>query len=173
MKVSPSESVHRHSPCALIFPGSPSWHPPSSANANWRAKLATVRSFRRATRRYDAATERAVVKIIARSDGHRRVLIERGEDGRFRFIEQARHEVPLGVSCKGDRERWASLRLYATICDTAASAQREARATIDWLNSSGFSYRDTEALIFSNRASISSGPDSDGCIALTMVQADA
>jgi hypothetical protein len=114
MKVSPSESVHRHSPCALIFPGSPSWHPPSSANANWRAKLATVRSFRRATRRYDAATERAVVKIIARSDGHRRVLIERGEDGRFRFIEQARHEVPLGVSCKGDREGWASLRLYAT-----------------------------------------------------------
>ena len=66
--------------------------------------------------------ERAVVKIIARSDGHRRVLIERGEEGHFRFVEQARHEVPLDVPCKGDRERWASLRLSATICDTAASA---------------------------------------------------
>ena len=68
--------------------------------------------------------ERAVVKIITRSDGHRRVLIERGEEGHFRFIEQARHEVPLDVPCNGDRERWASLRLSATICDTAAAAER-------------------------------------------------
>ena len=75
----------------------------------------------------------SIVKIIARPDGCRRVLIERGEDGLFRFIEQARHDIPLEIPFDGDRERWASLGPYGTICDTAASAEREARFTISWL----------------------------------------
>jgi hypothetical protein len=57
----------------------------------------------------------SIVKIIARSDGRRRVLIERVEDGLFRFIEQARHDIPLEIPFDGDRERWASLGPYGTI----------------------------------------------------------
>jgi hypothetical protein len=74
-----------------------------------------------------------IVKIIARADGLRRVLIEKGSDGLFRFSEQARRDIPLEMPFDGDRQRWAPLGRNGTICETATLAEREAKAAIGWL----------------------------------------
>jgi hypothetical protein len=76
---------------------------------------------------------RSIIKVITRADGRRRVLIEQGEDGLFRFVEEVRHDIPSDIPFEGDRERWGMLPHSVAICDTAASAEREARATIAWL----------------------------------------
>ena len=75
-----------------------------------------------------------IVKTITRDDGQRRVLIVQGQDGLFRFIHQTRCDIPPDIPVDVDnRERWAPLGPYGTICDTPATAEREARSAIDWL----------------------------------------
>ena len=73
------------------------------------------------------------VTIIPRNDGRRRVIIEERPDGLFQFVEQSRHDLPLQVPCEGPRERWATLSSYGTICDSAITAEREARNAVEWL----------------------------------------
>lgn len=67
-----------------------------------------------------------VVKTIVRADGKRRVLIIRRRDGLYGFREEAGYEGDQG-------KYWAPLPGWASICDGAESAEREARATVSWL----------------------------------------
>jgi hypothetical protein len=80
-----------------------------------------------------AFMEHRVINAFTRADGCRRVLIVEGDDRLFRFIERVRQDIAADFPFDGDRERWASLGSDGTICDTAATAEREARAAIDWL----------------------------------------
>jgi hypothetical protein len=70
---------------------------------------------------------RHVVKMFLRPDQLRRVRIYRREDGAFSFDEATFVIAPNG------EQRWAPLPAYPTFCDTAETAEREARATISWL----------------------------------------
>jgi hypothetical protein len=47
---------------------------------------------------------RRSARIIYRYDGRRRIVITEAEDGLFRFIEQARRDIPHDVSFSGDRQ---------------------------------------------------------------------
>jgi len=77
---------------------------------------------------------RRSARKIYRSDGQRRIVITEAEDGLFRFIEQARRDIPPDVSFSGDRQRWGSLGQPGTICDAAEQAEKEAIAAIAWLS---------------------------------------
>jgi hypothetical protein len=62
-----------------------------------------------------------------RPDGRHRVDIFMRDDGFFGFMELKHYERP-------EREYWAPLGPYrTTITETAEAAEREARASIDWL----------------------------------------
>jgi hypothetical protein len=69
---------------------------------------------------------REVVKTITRPDGQHRVDIFMRDDGFFGFVELKYYERP-------QRQYWASLPSRNTITATAEAAEREARASIDWL----------------------------------------
>jgi hypothetical protein len=80
----------------------------------------------RRNHRKPAVTER-ILKTFTRPDGRRRVVILRRADGCFGFREDRRFTTPSG-------SKWGPLIRYSTICDSAETAEREARAAVDWLN---------------------------------------
>ena len=71
---------------------------------------------------------RQVVKTFLSSDQQRCVRIYQRDDGLFSFDEARRVRGWSGEPC------WAALPSYASFCDTAETAEREALATIPWLH---------------------------------------
>ena len=81
------------------------------------------------TPRYAATVKEK--RALNRSDGKRRVLLIERTDGKFGFVEQYWYEsIYEGkLIAKG----WASLGVSSTICETLEIAEREARATFQWI----------------------------------------
>jgi hypothetical protein len=72
----------------------------------------------------------AVVKTYTSHDHQRRVQIVRRDDGLFSFIEEHRADDWEGNACWTPMvSRGRSL----PICDSEATAEREARSRISWL----------------------------------------
>jgi hypothetical protein len=67
-----------------------------------------------------------IVKTFLRPDQQRRVRIYQRDDGLFSFDESVR------IS-SSDEGAWGPLAPYASFCDTAEAAEREALATIPWM----------------------------------------
>jgi hypothetical protein len=67
------------------------------------------------------------VKTFLRADQERRAHVYQRDDGLFSFVEEyIVKDWPRGP-------RWVPLPPYSSFCDTAETAEREARATIPWL----------------------------------------
>jgi len=74
-----------------------------------------------------------LIKTIVRPDGKRRVLIYERSDGDFEFEEQKFSDDPLEMS-------WMPIsRRRKSTCDSAETAEREARDRIEWLRTSASS----------------------------------
>jgi hypothetical protein len=71
------------------------------------------------------------VRTIFSLDGARRLRIVRSDDGLYSFTQEERCEARDGSSA------WTPVwPMDHSICDTADTAEREARSSIDWLRSS-------------------------------------
>jgi hypothetical protein len=62
------------------------------------------------------------IKKISSPDGLRRISIERGPTGWFRFVE----EVQSGTA------QWEAIYVGGHFCETAEAAEKEARNVIPW-----------------------------------------
>lgn len=71
------------------------------------------------------------VKTFVRADGRRRLQTFRRPDGLFSFGEDQRVSDYYGEPCWTP---FASAGASFPICDSAETAEREARARIAWLN---------------------------------------
>jgi hypothetical protein len=69
----------------------------------------------------------ATIKTISHPDGKRRVLIERLDNGSFTFTEEKYWDDPLEHS-------WLPAGRSNSLCDSAETAEREARGRITWLS---------------------------------------
>jgi hypothetical protein len=74
---------------------------------------------------------RHVVRVFSTEDGKRRVEIYRRDDGHFAFEESYYSDDP-------EEQCWLPVsRQMVTLCDSEATAVREARGRISWLASRG------------------------------------
>jgi hypothetical protein len=71
--------------------------------------------------------QRETVKVLGGPDGGHRVIIFRRPDGLYGFGEQYLAKSDSAPS------QWVLLWAEKTVCDTAETAEREARAAFPWL----------------------------------------
>jgi hypothetical protein len=77
----------------------------------------------------EAAVERESSRMLYSVDGKRRVLIAQRPDGKFGLVEQYWYDN----SYEGDAiRRWANLSQPASIFETEAIAEREAKTCFPW-----------------------------------------
>jgi hypothetical protein len=74
---------------------------------------------------------REVVKTIPDADGSREVRIVRNSDGSFGFEEWRRSAYHSAIRGRG--EFWEPISKGRTFADSPETAEREARAGVDWL----------------------------------------
>jgi hypothetical protein len=74
-------------------------------------------------------------KALQHPSGNRRVLIVKRSDGRFSYWEEERvpvYHAELAERLLDDSTVWNPLGHDVVICDTAETAEREARCAIAW-----------------------------------------
>ena len=72
-----------------------------------------------------------VVKTIQDPTGRREVRIVQNSDGSFGFEEWRLSAYPSAIVGRG--EFWEPISTGRTLADSAETAEREARAGVDWL----------------------------------------
>lgn len=78
----------------------------------------------------------ALVKVLRHPTGNQRVLIVERPDGRFSYWEQERvpvYPADMAGRLRDDSTVWTPRGRSAVICDTAETAEREARGVVTWL----------------------------------------
>jgi hypothetical protein len=74
-----------------------------------------------------SVTGRQIIKTIVSANGQRRVEIFERDDGQFSFVEEKLYALPDGSAV------WGPFGSRLSICDSAVTAEREARSRIAWL----------------------------------------